>query len=149
MARRIIRSISLVLIGLAVTLTGWSAVYDGKTGSDESPFAAEDLDLGECAVGGKSFYICVRNRSTDSGQIIGLSEGCGKGCCWRAKLGEPGTIPPGATFLCPCEMNVSSAGPFEAGIDLHLFQNGHRLVQVTVRGIGIAARRPADERQAP
>jgi hypothetical protein len=59
------------------------------------------------------------------------------------------TIAPGEIIEYACAIHVGKAGPFSATIDLYVIDPDLRTLELSVRGVGVATERPADEKPKP
>jgi hypothetical protein len=140
----------LVIAVVLGALAAWSA-YRGdrrdETFVADRPIPETTLlidhparDLGDLPVGEHVFEFAVTNTGNAEHRILGVNAfACGCNCCFMpVKDVDAVSIGPGRTHILRCTVRVMRPGPFDSlPITLFFDDGGARVVQLTVKGVGI------------
>jgi hypothetical protein len=140
-----------LLAGAALAVAAVIAYLGSRPVEPDPPFVVEptEIDAGTVTIGAHKLTVTVHNPAGRPRRVIGFERACGRNCCFGSTDHRQLLVPAGGTAVCSCEYVVYQPKPFHAPATLYLEENGVRAVEVTVRGVGVAAPGQNDDPDQP
>jgi hypothetical protein len=95
----------------------------------QTDFAIDNVTPGEII-----FSVPVSNTAEGEGRVVGISEACGRYCCYGPEGDLPLVIPAGARGAFLCKLKVRGPGPYSAEITIYLQDSELRETKIRVHG---------------
>jgi hypothetical protein len=130
---------SLLVIAIASTACGTWSYFQGAgptIGHRTVQLDWPSSGVGELDVGRHQFVVTINNQDSNPHRILGITGGCGQVACFSSTALLPIGIAPNTAHQVAFNINVSMPGPFEIPIALYVDDNGLRVDEVTLHGIG-------------